>query len=312
MLLATRFRQGLYLSGVLNRYALPVPVVVVGNVVVGGTGKTPVVMALVRHLQSQGWHPGVVSRGYGRVSHSCREVLVEDPASLVGDEPALIKRSTGVPVFVASKRVEAARALLANYPQTDVLISDDGLQHYSLRRDIEICLFDDRGLGNGFLLPAGLLREHWPRAVDLVLHTGSNPAFAGFTSQKSLAKEAIRSNASRIPMESLAQSRSVRIVAIAAIGQPEVFFNMLRSCGIELSMTQALPDHYDFSNWKQPPDTLLLCTEKDAVKLWDRFPDALAVPLEFNPEPLFLTALDRLLEDYQPTPVSLGHGHSTS
>ncbi len=122
-----RLRQGLFLSGVLRRHKLPVTVIVVGNVVVGGAGKTPVVMALVRHLQARGLKPGVISRGYGRSTRDCREVRANGAVSEVGDEPALIRRKTGVPVFVAARRVDAARALLQAYPQTDVLISDDGL-----------------------------------------------------------------------------------------------------------------------------------------------------------------------------------------
>jgi tetraacyldisaccharide 4'-kinase len=314
MLMAVRFRQGLYLSGLLQRHRLAVPVIVIGNVVVGGTGKTPVVMAVVRHLQAQGWHPGVISRGYGRSSQECREVQVKDPASLVGDEPALIKRSTQVPVFVASRRVEAARSLLASYPDTDVLVSDDGLQHYALGRDIEICLFDDRGLGNGFLLPAGLLREPWPRQVDLVLHTGSLPALTGYTSQRKLADYAVRSDGSRLPLAALVKSDQRPVLAIAAIAQPEAFFNMLRAQGLVLSMTQALPDHHDFQDWHRPDahSHVLLCTEKDAVKLWALHPDAWAVPLEFRVEPAFFSALDRLLEADALSPVSSGHGHKTS
>lgn len=147
--LLVRLRQGLYLSGFLARQRVPVPVIVVGNVVAGGAGKTPVVMALTRHLQARGLHPGVISRGHGRHTRDCREVHADSPALEVGDEPALIKRSTRVPVFVAARRIDAARALLARYPQTDVLLSDDGLQHYALARDIEVCVFDNRGVGNG-------------------------------------------------------------------------------------------------------------------------------------------------------------------
>src|SRR5512139_1410138 len=167
MRVLVRLRQGLYLSGFLRRQPVPVPVIVVGNVVAGGAGKTPVVMALVQHLQAHGLHPGVISRGYGRSTRDCREVREDSPVGEVGDEPALIRRHTGAPVFVARRRIEAAHALLQAYPQTDVLVSDDGLQHYALARDIEICVFDDRGAGNGLLLPAGPLREPWPRYVDL-------------------------------------------------------------------------------------------------------------------------------------------------
>ena len=307
------FRQGLYLSGFLRRESLPVPVIVVGNVVAGGAGKTPVVMALVQHLQARGLRPGVISRGYGRQTQDCREVLPASAAQDVGDEPALIQRRTGAPVFVAARRIDAARALLARHPDTRVLVSDDGLQHLSLARDIEICVFDDRGIGNGFLLPAGPLREPWPRPVDLVLHSGARPAFTGYRSQRTLADHALRADGSRVELATLAHS-SQPLLALAAIAQPQAFFAMLQARGLSLAQTQALPDHYDFDSWSRPSDKdyTLICTEKDAIKLWHRHPDALAVPLEFMPEPGFFAAFDRLLEDAMHARLSSPHGHTTS
>lgn len=312
--LLVRLRQGLYLSGFLQRHRVPVPVIVVGNVVAGGAGKTPVVMALARHLQARGLHPGVISRGHGRRTRGCREVHADSPALEVGDEPALIKRSTQVPVFVAARRIDAARALLARYPQTDVLLSDDGLQHYALARDIEVCVFDDRGVGNGWLQPAGPLREPWPRPVDLVLHTGARPAFTGFTSRRALARHAVRANGTQVALATLAQASGRPLLAVAAIARPEAFFDMLRAQGLPLTRTMALPDHYDFDNWPRPTDKAytLICTEKDAIKLWQQHPDALAVPLEFTPEPAFLAALDALLDATPVTPLSSTHGHTTS
>lgn len=312
--LLVRLRQGLYLSGFLARQRVPVPVIVVGNVVAGGAGKTPVVMALARHLQARGRHPGVISRGHGRHTRDCREVHADSPARDVGDEPALVKRSTQVPVVVATRRIDAARALLALHPQTDVLLCDDGLQHYALARDIEVCVFDDRGAGNGFLLPAGPLREPWPRPVDLVLHTGARPAFTGFASRRALARHAVRADGSQVALAALAQRSDQPLLALAAIAQPEAFFAMLRADGLPLARTLALPDHYDFDGWSRPTDQdyTLICTEKDAVKLWRRYPDALAVPLEFTPEPAFLAALDALLDMTPATPLSSTHGHTTS
>lgn len=309
-----RLRQGLYLSGLLKKERVPVPVIVVGNVVAGGAGKTPVVLALVRHLQAHGRQPGVISRGYGRRTQDCREVQPDSAARDVGDEPALIKRSTAAPVFVATRRIEAARALLAQYPATDVLLCDDGLQHYALHRDIEVCVFDDRGIGNGFLLPAGPLREPWPRPVDLVLHTGAQPAFTGFTAQRALARHATRADGSQVDLSALAQAGARPLLALAAIARPQAFFAMLRAQGLPLARTQALPDHYDFEHWPRPtePDYTLICTEKDAVKLWDQHPDALAVALEFTPEPAFLAALDRLLTQALHTRLSSTHGHTTA
>ena len=291
-------RRSLYRAGVLKTQhvgaRLPV-VVVVGNVVAGGAGKTPVVIALVRHWQARGLVIGVVSRGYGRRTTDCRAVHDDSLASEVGDEPALIRRTTGAPVFVAARRVEAARALLAAHPTTQVIVSDDGLQHYALRRDIEICVFDDRGAGNGFLLPAGPLREPWPRQVDLVLHSGLHPAFAGYTAHRSLAQFAVRQDGTRL---ALAQLLGQPLVAVAAIARPEGFFDMLRELGLSLIQTIALPDHYSFDSRFPLPDNgyTLICTEKDALKLWRNRPDALAVPLQFAPEPAFLAAIDAMLD----------------
>lgn len=313
MLLLVRLRQGLYLSGLLRREPLPVPVIVVGNVVAGGAGKTPVVMALVQHLQARGRHPGAISRGYGRHAHDCREVQIGSDPRDVGDEPALIRHRTDVPVFVATRRIDAAHALLQRHPEVDVLVSDDGLQHLALARDIEICVFDDRGVGNGFLLPAGPLREPWPRHVDLVLHSGARPAFSGHIAQRALASHALRSDGSRIELAALTQDGQP-LLALAAIAQPQAFFAMLQAQGLPLAQTLALPDHYDFDSWQRPSDKdyTLICTEKDAVKLWRHHPDALAVPLDFAPEPAFFAAFDRLLQDAMHARLSSPHGHTTS
>ena len=307
-----RLRQGLYLSGLLRRHELPVPVIVVGNVVAGGAGKTPVVMALVQHLRARGLHPGVVSRGYGRRTRDCREVRPDSAAHEVGDKPVLIRRRTAIPVFVARRRIDAARALLNAHPETNVIVSDDGLQHLALARDIEICVFDDRGAGNGLLLPAGPLREPWPRYVDLVLHTGNRPAFTGYTSHRALAPQAVRSDGSRVSLLSLTLDGRP-LLAVAGTARPQAFFDMLQTLGLPLSLTIARPDHDDYAKWQRPRDRdyTLLCTEKDALKLWAHHPDALAVPLEFAPEPAFFDALDRLLADTTAARLSSPHGHPT-
>lgn len=311
-------RRGLYRAGWCPIGRLPVPVIVVGNVVVGGAGKTPVVLALVRHLQSVGLQVGVVSRGYGRRARDCLEVLPSSPVSEVGDEPALIKRSTSAAVFVAQRRLAAARSLLKRYPDTQVIVCDDGLQHLSLGRDLEICVFDDRGIGNGFLLPAGPLREPWPRAVDLVLHTGTRPVFAGFTAQRTLARHARRADGSQIAMTELMRASAKPLLAVAAIAKPDDFFAMLRSQGLTLADTVALPDHFAFDHWASDDydDYTVICTEKDAVKLWHKQPDALAIPLLLTPEPAFLTKFDSLLSAFlatQPKPtLSSPHGHTTT
>ncbi|WP_295977312.1 tetraacyldisaccharide 4'-kinase [uncultured Variovorax sp.] len=285
----------LYRTGWLRTERVRVPVIVVGNVIAGGAGKTPVVMAVVRHLQARGMRVGVVSRGYGRRTDDCREVLGDSDPLDVGDEPALIHHATGAPVFVARQRIDAARALLERHPDTQVIVSDDGLQHLALARDIEICVFDDRGVGNGWRLPAGPLREAWPRRCDLVLHSGSRPAFAGgHTATRALSNDALGSDGKRVPLSSLAGKP---LVALAAIARPEAFFEMLRGRGLTLADAIALPDHFDFANWQPPSGTeqTLVCTEKDAVKLWRKAPNALAVPLEFLPSPQFFDALDAKL-----------------
>jgi tetraacyldisaccharide 4'-kinase len=287
-------RRGLFRLGILKTERLGVPVIVAGNVIAGGAGKTPAVMAIVRHLQARGLRVGVVSRGYGRAAPDCREVRDDSSPAESGDEPLLIRRATGAPVFVAARRAEAGRALLARHPRTQVIVSDDGLQHLALARDIEICVFDDRGIGNGWLLPAGPLREAWPRRCDLVLHTGARPAFAGFTARRSLADHALGRDGAKIP---LAELTGRRLAAVAAIANPETFFEMLRQRGLTLECRIALADHHDFEHWTDsaPEGCTLLCTEKDAVKLWPKAPDALAVPLVFEPEPAFFSALDAKL-----------------
>lgn len=292
-------RRALYRIGVLKAEHPGCPVIVVGNVIAGGAGKTPVVIALVRHLQGLGLHPGVISRGYGRSTTDCRAVTPDSPAQEVGDEPALIARSCGVPVFVAQHRITAARALQAAHPHADVIVCDDGLQHLALVRDLEVCIFNEQGVGNGFLLPAGPLREPWPRAVDFVLHAGelppgSDPAHA-YSLQRRLAPFALRADGTQVPLSEL---QGQPLHAVAAVARPEVFFAMLQAKDLQLASAEALPDHYNFDSWNGPSDKrhLLICTEKDAVKLWQHHPGALAVPLQLEIDPAFFAALDVRLQ----------------
>jgi tetraacyldisaccharide 4'-kinase len=325
-------RRWLYARGLFKSYRVAVPVIVVGNVVAGGAGKTPVVIEIVRHLLAHGYKPGVVSRGYGRTvrredvnDSGFLEVADTTPVADAGDEPALIQRETGAPVFVATQRITAARALLAAHPQVNVIVCDDGLQHLALQRDIEVCVFDDRGVGNGWLLPAGPLREPWPRSagrgVDFVLHTAASfarpvastiPSAASATApdtlpafviQRRLAPYALRADGSQVPLQDIAQQS---VHAVAAIAQPEAFFTMLRALGLTVAGTSSLPDHYDFSSWSCciPLGQTLICTQKDAVKLWPTHPQALAVPLVVDIPAAFFTAL---LEK-----LSSPHGHQTT
>jgi len=275
-----------------------VPVIVIGNIVTGGAGKTPLVITLVQHFKRQGLQAGVVSRGYGRQGNHCLEVLASTPILESGDEPALISRQQAAPVFIAKKRSDAVRALLAKYPFTQVIVSDDGLQHHSMARDIEITVFDDRGIGNGWLLPAGPLREFLSSRPRLVLHTGQSPAFKGFKSTRRLADHAINAAGHRVSLSGL---NGQAITALAGIANPDAFFNMLTARGLQLQQTISLPDHFDFSGyaWPATKDAVVLNNEKDAIKMFTlpqfKDYDLLAVPLEFSPEPAFLVAIDTLL-----------------
>ncbi|MEZ5608634.1 MAG: tetraacyldisaccharide 4'-kinase [Burkholderiaceae bacterium] len=289
-------RHALYRWQALKTERLPVPVVVVGNVIAGGAGKTPTTLAVVAHLQARGWRPGIVSRGHGRATTDVREVTADADPSAVGDEPLLLRRRAQVPVAVGRQRAAAGQALLAAHPEVDVLVCDDGLQHLALARDIEIAVFDARGIGNGWLLPAGPLREAWPRPVDAVLWTEAPVAQrpAGFAARRRLAEHARRADGVAVPLAAL---QSTPLAAVAGIARPEAFFALLRQAGLTLAKTVALPDHYDFNSLSRLPNKgcTLICTEKDAAKLWRHRPDALAVPLELEVPAAFFAMLDERL-----------------
>lgn len=316
--LTINIRSTLYRCHILKSTQMAVPVLVVGNVVAGGSGKTPLVIALAHHLQTRGIKVGIVSRGYGRRSKACQEVRPDTPIAESGDEPALIKQLTNAAVFVAARRVDAAQALLQAYPTTQVLLCDDGLQHYALARDIEVAVFDDRGVGNNWLLPAGPLREPWPErlqgGIDLVLHSGKAPAFDGFTSNRHLADHAVDADGRKVQLASL---QGKPIFPLAAIANPEAFFTMLSACGLTFGQTLALPDHHDFSGFTLDvaEGVTVLCTEKDAVKLF-RLPAMasirlLAVPLQFSPSSDFFAAVDALLAPllFRFSQLPSRHGH---
>ncbi|WP_028605559.1 tetraacyldisaccharide 4'-kinase [Ottowia thiooxydans] len=284
----------LYRWGLLKTERLPVPVIVVGNVIAGGAGKTPATLAIAEHLRERGWRPGIISRGYGRRTRDCREVRPADDPLDAGDEALLLRRRTGVPVFVAARRAEAGKALLAAYPSVNVLVCDDGLQHLALGRDVEVCVFDARGVGNGWLLPAGPLREPWPRSVDFVLCAPdaplSSPPARSFSVRRTLAMNAVRADGSQVALTNL---RGQPVTALAGIAQPEAFFSMLRAEGLTLAHAIALPDHDNFADLPELPgaNQPLVCTEKDAAKLWRYWPDALAVPLMLHVPDAFLEEL---------------------
>ncbi len=260
-------RRFLYRTGLLKSYKIPVPLIVIGNISVGGTGKTPLLIALCELLKKQGIRPGIVSRGYG--GNFTGEQLIDesDTPSSIGDEPFLIAQRTQCPVAVGKNRVAAAELLLRHH-SCDVLISDDGLQHYRMRRDIEIAVIDvDRQFGNGYCLPSGPLREPVGRLkqVDLVVHHGLTTHNNSFVLEFSEAVNLVTGET-----RSVASFSHAPVHAVAGIGHPERFFEQLTKAGLKL-IKHAFPDHhvytksdlnYDESNGKKS----LLMTEKDAVK----------------------------------------------
>ena len=291
--LAWFVRRSLFALGFIQTHKLDATVIVVGNVVAGGGGKTPLTMAIVQRLIQQGHQVGVVSRGYGRTQHQVQLVNAQSTADQVGDEPLLIFQKCQVPVAVGANRVATAQQLLHQHPNIRFIVCDDGLQHAALQRDIEICVMDSMGIGNGHLLPAGPLRESWPRTVDLLLHTQRRTMSEGFESTRQLSAQAINGLGQSIELTAL-QNQSVEVVC--GIAKPKAFAHMLEERGIQIAQFHALPDHANFSNWHAShPHLKLLCTEKDAIKLWATQPEAFAVPLLFEPELSFWQAFDALV-----------------
>lgn len=259
-------RRGLYHKGWLRPQRLPVPVIVVGNVVAGGAGKTPLVIALVEVLRSRGWNPGVVSRGYGGSATGPRLLGAQLDPSVAGDEPALIASRTGAPVAIGADRPAAAKLLMRE--GVDVVVADDGLQHYALARDLEICVIDGvRRLGNGRLLPAGPLREPASRLseVDFVVCNGGE-AQTGEIPVRLVLGDAVRLDDAGIS-EPLAGFARTKVHAVAGIGNPSRFFASLREAGID-SVAHAFPDHHRYApgDLDFGDELPVLMTEKDAVK----------------------------------------------
>ncbi|MGI9025189.1 MAG: tetraacyldisaccharide 4'-kinase, partial [Burkholderiaceae bacterium] len=300
-IVARRFRFRIFDSAVER---MPVPVIVVGNITVGGSGKTPLVIALVEALRGEGYVPGVVSRGYGGTatrsksavesvddsvglaandtadtpSHDAAYGSSDDAADRYGDESVLIRSRTGAPVFVGRRRVEVARALLVAHPEVDVLIADDGLQHYALARDFEIAVFDARGAGNRRLLPAGPLREPLERLLDIdaIVLNGDDAVLPDIPGGAVPARTPYRmtlaaGDAWRVnnPGETRALRlfRGRRLTAAAGIGNPQRFFALLRSTGLKFHR-MPLDDHHRYRDnpFADRFSEAVLMTEKDAVK----------------------------------------------
>ena len=265
--LVVALRRFVYVSGLLQSARLPVPVIVVGNIVAGGTGKTPLVLALAAMLRENGRKPGIVSRGYRGVAAAPMEVAATSAVALVGDEPLLMARVAACPVWIGRDRAAAARGLLAAHPDCDVLLLDDGLQHYRLARDIEIAVEDERRTGNGLLLPAGPLREPASRRVDAWVANSSAPGNHDSAFRMDLRGDSfcrVTHPRERLPAAAFARKK---LHAAAGIGNPKRFFDHLAGLGLA-TVNHAFPDHHayaasdlDFGNYEA-----LLMTEKDAVK----------------------------------------------
>ena len=303
----TAARRALYRAGVFGSHALPVPVVVVGNLVAGGAGKTPTVIAIVAALRRHGHTPGIVSRGYGG-SHDNGplEVTRAVPAAQCGDEPLLMHLRTGAPLVVGRDRVGAARELLRRHAAVDVIVSDDGLQHLALARDAQVIVFDERGSGNGWLLPAGPLRDPLPRVVpaaSLVVYNAEarSTPLPGTLARRGLAGVVALDAWWRGEAASLAALEALRsrpLVAAAGLARPERFFAMLRAHGLAFTPLP-LPDHHAYSTLPWPADTAdVVLTEKDAIKLDPARIGAARVwvaPLDFALDAAFDAALLALL-----------------
>lgn len=262
-----RVRRFFYHTGVLKQQYLPVPVIIVGNITVGGTGKTPLVIYIAKLLKHAGYKPGIISRGYGGKATSWpHSVTPQTDVSLVGDEAVLIANQSACPMAVGPLRVDAARLLLKQ-TGCDVIISDDGMQHYALARAIEIAVIDgDRRFGNGFCLPAGPLREPISRLkyVDMVVVNGDKTVTHEFSMQ---LNGAIAVNILSGEQKPLSVLTGIACHALAGIGNPERFFKSLQAAGIACD-THAFPDHHRFSKHDITfqDDKPVLMTEKDAVK----------------------------------------------
>jgi tetraacyldisaccharide 4'-kinase len=304
----TALRRLLYRVGVLRTHVLPAPVIVVGNLIAGGAGKTPTVIAIVAALRRRGYTPGVVSRGY-RGSHAgLLDVTRAVPAARSGDEPLLVHLRTGAPLVVGRERVAAARHLLQEHPATDVIVSDDGLQHLALGRDAQVIVFDERGAGNGWLLPAGPLRERVPNAVpasSLVVYNAATPStpLPGAVVRRAFAGVVALADWWRgepATPDALVALRARPVVAAAGLARPQRFFEMLRGQGLTITPLP-LPDHHAYATLPWPDDTAdVVLTEKDAVKLdVQRIAGTTTrvwvAPLDFELDAAFETALLALL-----------------
>jgi len=299
-------RRELYLSSFLTSHHLLLPVIVVGNISVGGTGKTPLTLALSQQLIQRGWHPLIISRGYGRTIKSPQPVNNTSLASQVGDEPLLMARRDICPVWVGADRVATAQAALQANPQCDVVVCDDGLQHYRLQRDVEIAVIDGvSGYGNGQMLPAGPLREPVSRlqTVDAIVVNGGDVGAGEYGMR--LTGEVFYNLLNPGHAATSADFNKPNIHAAAGIGNPQRYFQYLEALGIPFTQ-HVFPDHHPYraTDLSFKDCDAILLTEKDAVKCTS-FADArywvLRVDAQIDP-----ALTDHILRKIGP------HGHQTA
>ncbi len=303
-------RSAAYRARLLRSAALRVPVIVVGSILAGGTGKTPLTRALATALRQTGWRPGIVSRGYGGNASAPRAVAPGDDPAIVGDEPLLLA-ADALPVWIGRDRVAAAQALLAAHPECDVVLADDGLQHYALRRHFEIAVIDEvRGFGNAGMLPAGPLREPRSRlqrvdAVVRLVPSDSQPEPSGDGRETTMTYEPLPWRNLAHP-DATAEARAWRagmIHAVAGIGDPERFFDLVRRLGFD-PVCHPFPDHYRYT----PADlafqdaAAVLMTEKDAVKCI-AFADSRwwYLPIRARIDPALVERVERTIRGRQAT-----------
>ncbi|MCX7182227.1 MAG: tetraacyldisaccharide 4'-kinase [Candidatus Methylopumilus sp.] len=266
-LLISFIRKTLYQFNFLKSFKLKIPVIVVGNITSGGTGKTPLIIYLANELKKNGYRPGIISRGYGSKTEGVMEVSQKSDVAEAGDEPMLIQKHTHLPVFVSKDRVLAAKALVKKYAKTDVILSDDGIQHYRLRRDLEVLVIDGtRKFGNGYLLPAGPLREFRSKlkTVDAIVCNHKKVIDGSYLMKyKGHFLINLKTN-KKIHLNNLSLKN---IHAIAGIGNPDRFFDYLKTFNIVFN-SSAFQDHYKFSkkDFRDMNDKNIIMTEKDAVK----------------------------------------------
>ena len=265
-----RVRRALYRLRIFKSVHPGIPVIVVGNLTAGGAGKTPLVLWVAEFLKANGWSPAIVSRGYGaspkEKRHGPRSATIADDAKEVGDEPILLARRSGCPVWIGADRVQVIAALRALHPEVDLVVLDDGLQHYRVRRDLEIAVVDARGFGNGFLLPAGPLREPPSRLRSVHAVVSNQSSMEGYAMR--LAGDTLHRMTDARERQPAQAFGGQKVHAVAGIGDPERFFLHLAELGVT-AQRHPFPDHHPFraEDLAFGDAAPVLLTEKDAVKL---------------------------------------------